>query len=168
MKKILFTLTLSLLTIISFAQKKNKYAKDIKVTTDKFDDSSTWRSPSFGKGIAATTKEQVSFIKVKKDGNISTYISLTTYGSTLNVNLKGATILFTDGEKIEFPNAEIDVEATEVSWEYSAFIRISEEDLDKLIDKDMDTFRLYIYDGYFGKKKRKKIRGWAQAIKEAI
>tara|TARA_B100001250_G_scaffold407858_1_gene429319 strand:+ start:77 stop:586 length:510 start_codon:yes stop_codon:yes gene_type:complete len=167
MKKILFTITLSCLTIISFAQKKNKYAKDIKVSTDKFDGNTTWKSPSFGKGIAATTAEPVQFIKVKENNTITTYLSLTTHGSTLNMGKQGVIVLFTDGDKIEFPNAEIDTEVGPSSfWKYSAFVKINNEELNKFIDKDLDDFRLYIYNSYISKKKKKKIRGWAQAIKE--
>ena len=44
--------------------------------------------------------------------------------------------------------------------------------MNKFINKDIDVFQLYIYEGSvtpypeFIKKKRKKIKGWALAIKE--
>ena len=177
MKRILFTLCLSLLTIISFAQKKNKYAKDIKISVDKFDGTTTWNSPYASKIYGQITSERVSFTKIKEDEGIATYLSLEASGSTLNISKKGVIILFTDGEKIEFPNAKIETEAggsgSGGRWGYSAFVRISDEELDKFITKDIDAFRLYIYDSNVTpypekvKKKRKQIRGWAQAIKEA-
>jgi len=168
MKKLL--LILLCLPMIGFGQEKNKYAKDIEVSIDKFDGSSTWQSPTFGKGIMKLAIQPVKFIKIKKDGDVVIYLSLATKGAALNVGEKGAIILFTDGEKMEFPNAEIDADAGEGAyWEYSAFVRISDEQLDKFITKDLDDLRLYIYESFHNvtKKKRKQIKGWAQAIKEA-
>ena len=167
MKKIIFAISIGLLTVASFAQKPNKYAKEITIKKDKFDDKTTWSSPFFNKGIAAGSKQPVGFVKVKQDGRTVTYLSLTQIGLSLSVNIKGVKILFADGDKIEFPDAEVDVEANTPNWKYSTFIRISEEDLDKFTNKSIDSFRLYIYDGTISKRKGKKIRGWAQAIKEA-
>ena len=175
MKKLLFAISLSLLTVVSFAQKKNKYAKDIKVSTDKFDGKKTWSSPYTSKIYGQIKSERVSFTKIKRDEEIVMYLSLKATGSTLNVSEKGVILLFTDGDKIEFPNAEIDTKAGDGAyWEYSAFVSISNEQIDKFITKDIDGFRLYIYDSNVTpypekvKKKRKQIKGWAEAIKEAI
>ena len=171
MKKLLLIL-LCFLTVTSYSQKKNKYAKDIEVSLDKFDGEQfkKWNSPYFGKGIASSLIQPVTFTKIKKDGDIVRFLTLRAYGSTLNIGEKGVVILFTDGVKIEFPNAEIDVESGVGSyWEYRAFIKISAEELDKFIRKDLDEFRLYIYDsGVMSKRQIKRIKGWAQAIKEAI
>mgnify|MGYP006185212945 CR=1 FL=1 len=124
---------------MSFAQKKNKYAKDIKVSTDKFDGKTTWSSTYTSKIYGQIKSERVSFTKIKRDEEIVMYLSLKATGSTLNVSEKGVILLFTDGDKIEFPNAEIDTEAGDGAyWKYSAFVSISNEQI--------DAFRLYIYD----------------------
>ena len=122
-----------------------------------------------------TKSERVSFTKIKRNEEFVLYLSLKATGSTLNVSEKGVILLFTDGDKIEFPNAEIDTKAGDGAyWEYFAFVSISNEQLDKIITKDIDAFRLYIYDSNVTpypnniKRKTKQIRGWAQAIKEAI
>ena len=174
MKKLLLIL-FCFLTIISFGQKENKYSKDIKVSLDKFDGTTTWSSPYISKIYGQVKSERVSFTKIKRDEEFIIYLSLKATGTTLNMFEKGIILLFTDGDKIEFPNAEIDTKAGDGAyWEYSAFVRISDEQLDKFINKDIDAFRLYIYDSNVTpfpekvKKKRKQIRGWAQAIKEAI
>mgnify|MGYP001596919021 CR=1 FL=1 len=170
MKKLL--LLLLCVPLIGFGQKKNKFAKDIEVSIDKFDGSTTWRSPMVSKTYGQPMLERVYFTKFKKDGEVRLYLSLTTNGSTLNVGEKGVVILFTDGDRLDYPNEKIDVRAGEGSFMYSAFIRLGEEEMDKFINKDIDVFQLYIYEGSvtpypeFVKKKRKKIKGWALAIKE--
>ncbi len=147
-----------------------KYAKEVTVSIDKFDSKTTWSTGGDADYTNVQSKgEAVSFYKVKekKEDFTNTYLSLKTNSSTLLVLKKGVIILFTDGEKIEFPREEIDVKAIDEGWQYSAFIRIDEEDLDKLINKSIDSFRLYIFDGSVYGERRRQIRGWAEGIKEA-
>ena len=173
MKKLLLVLlALCWLNLVSYSQEKNKYADDIKVSNDKFDGSITWRSPNYGKGIAATSLEPVVFVKIKNNDEIKTFLNLTTYGETINIGKQGVIILFADGDKIEFPNEKIEVESilaggTYLTYKYSAFIQLNEEQLEKFITKDLEDFRLYIYSSFISKKKRKAIKGWSLAIKEA-
>ena len=124
---------------------KNKYAKDIKVSTDKFDGKTTWNSPYFSKTYGQIDSERVSFSKIKNGDILTYYLRLSTPGLTLNVDGKGAIILFTDGDRIEFPELEISVDVgSGSSWEYSTFTSISIEQLNKFISKDVDAFKLYI------------------------
>jgi hypothetical protein len=174
MKKLLLIL-LCFLTITSYSQKKNNYAKDIEVSTDKFDDKTTWNSPYTFKTYGQIDSERVWFSKIKNDDVLTYYLRLSTTGITLNIDGKGAIVLFTDGDRIEFPELEISVDvANGSSWEYSVFTSITIEQLDKFINKDIDAFKLYIYESNVSKypekvkKKRKQIKGWAQAIKDAI
>ncbi len=174
MKKLLLIL-LCFFTVTSYSQKKNKYAKDIEVSTDKFDDKTTWNSPYISKTYGQINSERVWFSKIKNGDVLTYYLKLSTTGLTLNVDGKGATVLFTDGDRIEFPELEISVDVgSGSSWEYSAFTIITIEQLDKFINKDIDAFKLYIYESNVSKypekvkRKRKQIKGWAQAIKDAI
>ena len=176
MKKIILQCAF-LLTVLGYSQSTkelktiNKAAADITMEVDKFDDKTTWRSPYFGKGIAATTSKRVRFIKSKdKDGNYSIYLKLTAYGSTLNIGEKGFILLFEDGTKIERPNAEVDYknDSGTAYWEYSIFERITEEELDMFVTKKVDVFRLYIYEAKpITKKATLQVMGYAKGIKEA-
>ena len=171
MKKILITILL--IPFITFAQSKKelkiiqKAASEITMEKDKYDGTTTWRSPFFGKGLAATTKKRVSFTrKLDKDGNISYYLSLTAYGLTLNTNKEGFILLFEDGSRLEKPKAEVDVKAETGSyWEYSVFVRLTKEELDMFANKKVDSFRIYIYEGKpINKKSILQTMGYARAI----
>ena len=89
MKKLFITILL--IPFITYAQSKKelkvieKSASQITMEKDKFDGTTTWRSPFYGKGLAATTRKRVSFTRtLDKDEKINYYLSLTTYGLTLN------------------------------------------------------------------------------------
>ena len=173
MKKLI--LLLLLVPLVSFGQSKkelkviNKAVTEITEETDKFDGSTTWRSPFFGKGLAATTAKRVVFIKIKSDGKITTYLRLKTYGSTLNIGEKGFILLFQDGTKLEKPNAKVDAESDSGTayWEYSTFTPISDEELEMFATKKVDSFRLYIYEGKpITKKSVLQVMGYAKGIKE--
>ena len=165
-----------LVPLVSFGQTKkelkviNKAATDIKMKVDKFEGTTSWNSPYYGKGIAATTPKRVSFVKVKsKKGGFTNYLSLTTYGSTLNVGEKGLVILFQDGTKIEKPNADIDYESNTGSpyWEYTAFEGISDEELEMFATKKIDAFRLYMYEGRpITKKAVLQVMGYARGMQK--
>ena len=64
MKKLLLIL-LSLLTLYSFAQDNNKYAKDIEKTTVSTQD--RWMTPQKSKGMIKSV-EPVSIVKWRNDG----------------------------------------------------------------------------------------------------
>ena len=162
-----------LIPLISFGQTKkelkviDKAATKISVKKDKFNGTTTWSSPSFGSGIAATTAKRVKFIKVLDGVNTTTYLSLTTYGATLNIGEKGLILLFQDGTKLEKPNAEVDSKSDSgtVYWEYSTFTRISDEELEMFASKKIDSFRLYIYEGKpITKKSVLQVMGYARGI----
>ena len=73
------------------------------------------------------------------------YLSLNTTGSTVVVDGTGVIILFTDGSKMTKPD-EIGVKAGSNGFNYSAFISLTQEDLDVLSTKQIKKFRLYIFD----------------------
>ncbi len=167
MKRLLLFVFVLAASTSFYSQKK--LDKDISKRIDKYNNTITWSSPSFGKGFAALVLEPVKFIKAEDNGNTFYYLNLTTYGSTLNVGETGAILLFTDGTKWERPNAKIDADVTDyASWKYSIFETISEDELKLFQTKDVEGFKLYIYtreDITF--KKREKIKGWAAAIERA-
>ena len=175
MKKIFTILALSATLFISAQSKKelkiiNKASAEITMKSDKFEGSVKWNSPYFGTGIAATTEKRVAFVKVKsKNGDITNYLSLTTYGSTLNVAEKGLILLFQDGSRIEKPDAEIDTKNDTGSpyWKYTAFVRITDEELEMFATKKVDAFKLYIYEGKpITKKAVLQVMGYARGMQK--
>jgi hypothetical protein len=116
------------------------YCKDIKTTTDKFNGSTT-SSSDYSDGI--------SFIEVTKDNSSTIYMSVSQGGITINVGEKGLILLLENGKRIERPEAEIDVKVNTVTsgYIYSAFISLSEEEINLIIENPLTDKRLYIYDG---------------------
>lgn len=88
----------------------------------------------------------ISISKVINNGKSIYYLMLQTKGGTLNLNIKGVYLLFTDGKKWIKLNEKIDVDFDD-GYNYSAFIRLTEEDLKLFQSKKVSRFRLYIYDG---------------------
>jgi hypothetical protein len=116
------------------------YCKDIKTTTDKFNGSTT-SSSDYSDGI--------SFIKVTKDNSSTIYMSVREGGITINVGEKGLILLLENGKRIVRPEAEIDVKVNTVTsgYIYSAFISLTEEEIQLIIENPLTNNRLYIYDG---------------------
>lgn len=130
----------SLISSICFAQNVDeKLCSKIEVTIDKFSGDTTYTSP-YKPGYM----DIIHFVKV----NGTTYMSLKAYGSTLNVGQKGVIILLADGTKIEKPDEKIDadVNSSTGGWDYSAFVRLDESDIEKMTKSSVTDFRLYIYD----------------------
>lgn len=115
------------------------YCKDIETTTDKFNGDTTSRS-SYSEGI--------SFIKVTKGGTSNIYLAINETGATLNVGKKGLTLLLKNGKKINRPNAKIDTKVNSSGgYIYSAFIELTEEEIELIIKNHITDDRLYVYDG---------------------
>lgn len=100
------------------------------------------------------------------NGKIVYYLSLSTYGSTVNVNENGVIILFQDGTKWTRAS-KINVEADSKGFEYSAFITLTPADLVTFSTKKIKKFRLYIYDKEVNSSDAEKFRLYAQCIKTA-
>jgi hypothetical protein len=172
MKKLLFAISLSLLTLSSFAQDKNKYAKHITKTTVSTQD--RWMTPEKSKGMIKSM-EPLSIVKWRNKGEEPTMaVYLNVQGLTyIREKIFGGKITFTDGDVLEFPDKRVSVKNIDTSnrdsgWMYSIASELSSEDLDKLINKDIEEVSVYIFKYPISKKKRKKIKGWSLAIKEAI
>ena len=173
--KVLYFLSCFIFVSNAFAQnskrdlrKIEKAAQDITVKEDEFDGTTRWTSPYLNGLIDARLPKAVRFLKVKnKDGSYSIYLTLTSFGQTLNVGEKGATLLFEDGTRFEKPSVKIDVENRDGIWEYTMFERITEEELEMFVTKKVDKFRLFIYENQpIRKIEALRIMGYARGIKE--
>lgn len=115
------------------------YCKDIETKTDKFSGETT-ASSDYSEGI--------KFLKITKNGSSKIYMAINETGSTLNVGEKGLILLLENGNKIERPNAKIDVDTgSGRNYVYSAFIELTEKEVDLIINNPITDDRLYIYDG---------------------
>ena len=175
MKKLFYTLLL-IVPFLTFSQTKkelkviSKAEGDIVMKVDKFEGTTTWDSPIFGTGIAATLQKSVRFIKTKsKDGLVRTYLSVSTNGLTLNTNEKGFILLFEDGTRFEKPGAEVDVDVADGgAWRYSVFIPITDEELDLFATKKIEGYKLYIYENnYMMPKDILRYMGYARGIQKS-
>ena len=162
---------------IGYAQTKkeqkiiDKAVKEITVKKDDFDNTITWSSPLMGKGLYSLLVQPIQFTKIKdKNGKYFTYLSLTSYGSTMNVGEKGLVLLFEDGTRFERPNAKIscDYDSGSSVWRYSTFELISDEELKLFTEKKVDKYKLYIYEGlHINNKFSLKAMGYAKGIEQA-
>lgn len=115
------------------------YCKDIETTTDKFSGETT-ASSDYSEGI--------KFLKIIKNGSSKIYMAINESGSTLNVGEKGLILLLENGNKIERPNAKIDVDTgSGRNYVYSAFIELTKKEIDLITKNPITDDRLYIYDG---------------------
>ena len=136
------------------------YASQISSRKDKLEDKITYSTP-YG--------ENVSFTKVVRGADVVIYLSLSTYGSTLNVLEKGATILFTDGTQLNFPDIDIETKAhtaTSLSgYDYSIFKSLTAEEIEMFSTKTIEYFKLYIYDRDINEKDGKKYNAYMNLLK---
>ncbi len=125
------------------------YCNQIIIENDKFDGSNKKYSPLL---------EDVSFMKT--NGQI--YLSLKTTGSTPVVNSKGVIILLSNKQKINKPNAKVNVEVNNRGkYEYSSFITLTKTDIDLLSKYDITDFKLYIFENQnnlYGEKYRRFLK----------
>ena len=149
MKQFVATLTLILLSFLSYSQQPNsKYCNKIQMDIDKFEGDTTYRSP-----------HSPGFIDplyyIKSSGKIAVFIK--SWGGRSNVGKKGAILLLKDGSKIERPDAEIDCDVNETQgYLYTTMFFLSDEDLEKLSKSPVSSVRLYIYDSNYNEKRQIK------------
>lgn len=123
---------------------------------DKFENKETFYTPA---------EKGVSFVKVVENGVTIIYLSIHVYGNTLNVGEKGLYILFDDGSKYVNAEVKIDVKTSNGSgYDYSAFIRLTPDDLKNFSTKNMTDKRAYIYDGVIDKEASTKIKEYLKCL----
>jgi hypothetical protein len=116
-------------------------------------------------GLSESTS--VILYKSIKTGKTVYYLALQTNGSTLNVSKQGVTVLFEDGTKFSKPTAELDVDAADDGYAYSAFIPITLSEVQIFTKKRIKKFRLYIYDGEITPQSAEKFTIWSKCVMES-
>jgi hypothetical protein len=120
---------------------KDFMCKKIYKNTDDFDGTVRIGSPIMANGKVLP----VQLSKNISEGKVTYYLSLRTTGETVSVDGNTAIVLFTDGTKWT-KTVAIDVEAGKNGFDYKAFIELSETDLTVFRTKQVNKFRLHIYD----------------------
>ena len=118
------------------------YCSDFYESYDKFEKSTTIYT-SIG------LSKKIGLFKI--EGEFESYkIRLESYGLEPFVGEKGVKMIFDDGEILDYPDVEIDIDVnTEYSsgYDYSAYVEIDEELHQKLYNNLLTDYRLYIFDG---------------------
>ena len=113
---------------------------NVSETYDEFDDKYTYRSSSYS----------YMFIRV----NNSYYLRITAPAAPLSVQGEsGVDIILKDGSRLSWPNEKIELEVSDsnsYSYDATAFIRLSAEDLSKLSKSNPKKARLYVVGRGFG------------------
>jgi hypothetical protein len=133
-------------------KKIDEFTGEIKFTTPEYD----------RYGIAPMVIQ-----KYVNKGKITYYLSLTTYGNTVNVNEKGVFVLFTDGTKWS-RNSKVDVDVTDdAKFRSSAFIALTPADVTMFGLKKVKEFRLYIYDEPIFSEDAEQFMTYLKCVKKA-
>jgi hypothetical protein len=94
---------------------------------------------------------EYSITKVEENGDTRIYLTLQSYGPTLNINKKGLKILFSDGTVLVKPDVKIDykIESGLRGYTYSCFLKLEKEDIVAFTNKTITDYSLYIYERKF-------------------
>jgi hypothetical protein len=148
-----------------FETKKNfddyYFCGDIKKEVDDFSDKITYDGD-----VISESGNYNSILKVVNGSDEVYYLSLRVDGSTVNVGEKGVILLLEDKTKINLPNEDVEckVSSDGSSYEYSSFIRLSDEHIRILKTKEIDKIRLYIYDYDFNKFSSLKFKEYLNCL----
>jgi len=153
--KIQFLLTFSMLTIFLSSCLSTKLTR----VDDKFTGETTFYSSTLTGFLTATIPAAIVVSKtIKSNGENIFIINLNAESSILNTDCEGVIILFTDGSKLQFPNAKIDVSSgSGANWSYRSNIVINEEQVDLFVKKKVDAIRLYLYDRHLLETERENL-----------
>jgi hypothetical protein len=139
--------------------KKEDFCSNIKTKKDDFEEQVNIDAPWEKDGLAS-----FNLSKVISGNTKSYYLFVTTTGSTPNVGIKGVILLLDDKSKINKPEVEIDIEVDGSSYKYSAFIPLTEQEMNILKTKSIDKYRLYIYDQDLSYGASEKLKMYVQCI----
>lgn len=130
-----------LLTTTALGQVGSKGCNKLERTEDRFD----------GKIRIVTPYKLMNLYRVHKviEGDETRiYLDIRGGGYTASVGEKGVIVLLEDGTKLEWPDAGVDCDVATGGggFQYTAFIRLTDEDIDKLSASKISGAKLYIYE----------------------
>jgi hypothetical protein len=109
-------------------------------------------------------------LKYIKDEKQNYYLRLFAKGSIVEYDIKGVTIIFSDGSKILKPMVKIkfdfDSSIGATGCRYSAFIPLTLLDLQKLSTTNISKIRLHIFDNEIDSIESEKFTQYVNCIKD--
>jgi hypothetical protein len=149
---------LSIIIIALFAI--NTQAQDscsgVTTKTDKFSGDVHYQSP---------IGDNVSVHKYVKTNDTMYVLFINTYVSRPSYYKTGVTILLDNGSKLEYPTQEIGCKySANGLYRMSAFMLISESDIDSLKSNIITDIRLYIHDLSLKAKEAQKVKGYVNCL----
>jgi len=123
---------------------KDVLCSNVEVKTDEYTGEVSYNSPII---------DNISFIKYKKKGAISQYVSISVYDSYLaGYNNIGLIILFKSGKKITRSNEKVDVDySISSNWRYSVFFTPTANEINLLQKDEIKGVKLFIFDAEISK-----------------
>ena len=113
--------------------------------------------------ISSPYSSTISINKYIKKDKTTYYLYLRAIGSTAVVDGTGVIILFTDGTKMK-KSSKIDVDVSKYGYEYSSFIRLTDNELKIFSEKEIKKIRLYIFDRSVGENEGKNFTHFVKCI----
>lgn len=116
----------------------NAQCEKISEKKDKFENEVVYRYS--GQGVSLSKY-------VTNDTTRTTYLYLSLSSTYLTTPEKGVILLFADGSTFKMSNQKVDYDySSNGNWSYTAFIKVSEELNEKLLNSELTAFKLYIFD----------------------
>jgi hypothetical protein len=140
---------------------KDILSSDIEIRKDDFTNEVKINTPI----LSGNQISPMIIHKIIKGSTSSYYLSLRTIGYDVNVNKSGVIILFEDGSKWS-RQSKVDVEVADDGFEYTSYIRLTNNDLSIFSSKRVKKFRLYIYDQSVNIGIAEKFKVYASCIKD--
>lgn len=138
----------------------DSYCADYEKEFDEINNETKFNSPYT---LNDYVSSPIIFYKYIKKGKARYYIALEAFGKTVSIAEQDITILFKDGSKL-YKKSSIDVNVDNDSYKYSAFIPLTEKDINILSNSSIKKFRLYIYDRNIYDDEDIKIRNYAKCL----
>lgn len=113
--------------------------------------------------ISSPYSSTISINKYIKKDKTTYYLYLRAVVSTAVFDGTGVIILFTDGTKMK-KSSKIDVDVSKYGYEYSSFIRLTNNELKIFSVKEIKKIRLYIFDRSVGKNEGKNFTHFVKCI----
>lgn len=142
---------------------QDKLCSRLESKKDDFDDIIKINSPILSN---VAISPMILYKYISKNSK-SYYLSLTTYSGSVSVGNRGVIIIFSDGTKWT-KNVEVDVDTHEDKFSYSAFIKLTEQELLLFMTKQVKKYRLYIFDREIEPFEARRFSLYAKCIKNRI
>jgi putative N-acetylmannosamine-6-phosphate epimerase len=144
-------LTLLLLPLAASAQIKTSY--------DEFSGSFTHSTPYFTK-MGYMSEAITGILSIDSSQDRRYFLSMRTFSASITGGInKGGYILFADGEKLSFTDADVeyDYDANVISYTASCFTEIDEDDIKSIANKPIKAVKVYIHSRYLTPKEQARI-----------